>query len=282
MAARGDNQDEALAAMMDAAPGCLSCLMGSDGDMDACMSEEAGAEMAAAAATACANDADSAVANTLINTKLGGGEIADDWVTGLTEACLRTVMSGSGLPAPIQCFQTCPGGSPPLRSCAAFTEGFGEGGCAATCIGAISSANMEVATDLACPAAVAVVPASLPITVSDEQQAALADTDSDEFADFANDFASGVAATMDTVASEQVTVLSVGARRRQLSDRRRMPTLSVGKHTSDNDGHSRTSSSAHSGFLAVPMHSTPRSEWLMRLTPAAVDYCRFHRHLPGC
>ena len=267
---------------MDAAPGCLSCLMGSDGDMDACMSEEAGAEMAAAAATACANDADSAVANTLINTKLGGGEIADDWVTGLTEACLRTVMSGSGLPAPIQCFQTCPGGSPPLRSCAAFTEGFGEGGCAATCIGAISSANMEVATDLACPAAVAVVPASLPITVSDEQQAALADTDSDEFADFANDFASGVAATMDTVASEQVTVLSVGARRRQLSDRRRMPTLSVGKHTSDNDGHSRTSSSAHSGFLAVPMHSTPRSEWLMRLTPAAVDYCRFHRHLPGC
>ena len=133
------------------------------------------------------------------------------------------------MPAPIRCFRECPDGNPPLRPCTAFAEGFGEGGCASTCIGAISSANMALATDLACPAAVAVVPVSLPIIVSDEQQAMLADTDSDEFAEFAQDFAGGVAATMDTVAPEQIAVISVGARRRQLSNRRRMPELTVGK-----------------------------------------------------
>ena len=46
--------------MMDAAPGCLSCLMGSDGDMDACMSEEAAAEYAAAAASAFCSSEDAA------------------------------------------------------------------------------------------------------------------------------------------------------------------------------------------------------------------------------
>ena len=107
------------------------------------------------------------------------------------------------------------------------------GGCAATCAGesgAYSAELFEAMTDFACPAAVAVVSASAPVTVSDDQAAMLvrrtqafplmicqwepqvlahtalivwqANTESSEYRSFKSDFEDGVAGTMDGARSK--------------------------------------------------------------------------------
>lgn len=107
---------------------------------------------------------------------------------------------------------------PPLTDCATLGVAMAAGGCAAACNDVYSDALKAAALDRACPAAVAVVAASIPVTLTAEQLTVLQDTSSPQFQDFANDFSSGIADTMEGVLQDQVEVLRVGSRRR-LADR---------------------------------------------------------------
>ena len=270
--------------MSNLTPGCLACLMDSDGGFGDCID--------ASAAVCVAADEDAT--NALWLRVLSGENIErSDLMAALSSGCSLAVMTDGG-PAAFSCAMPCGARGPPLpplTTCDEFTAAMATGGCAETCGGASGAYSAEVfqaATDIACPGGVAVVSSSAPITVSEGQADLLVRRTQDfplticrrsgrryrkclltprssfgrqtptamrtgisfptsqtgslppwpvrarkraiyyelfrlNSVDLAENFSGSAGVT-----SDQVTVTSVGARRRQLSSqRRRMPELDV-------------------------------------------------------
>ena len=212
--------------MSNLTPGCLACLMDSDGGFGDCID--------ASAAVCVAADEDAT--NALFLRVLSGENIEQsDLMAALSSGCSLAVMTDGG-PAAFTCAMPCGARGPPLpplTTCDEFTAAMATGGCAETCGGASGAYSAEVlqaATDIACPAFMTVVSASAPVTVSDDQAALLvrrtqafplvicqwepqvlahtalivwqANTESDEYRSFRSDFEDGVAGTMDGARSK--------------------------------------------------------------------------------
>ena len=150
--------------MSNLTPGCLACLMDSDGGFGDCID----ASMDCVAA-------DEDATNALFLRVLSGENIEQsDLMAALSSGCSLAVITDGG-PAALTCARACGARGPPLpplTTCDEFTAAMATGGCAETCGGASGAYSAEVlqaATDIACPGGVAVVSSSAPITVSEGQ-----------------------------------------------------------------------------------------------------------------
>ena len=133
--------------MSNLTPGCLACLMDSDGGFGDCID--------ASAAVCVAADEDAT--NALWLRVLSGERIEQsDLMAALSSGCSLAVMTGGG-PAALTCARACGARGPPLpplTTCDEFTAAMATGGCAETCGGASGAYSAEVlqaATDIACP-----------------------------------------------------------------------------------------------------------------------------------